>query len=115
MLREPFFELSLVPPVTGIEIEVPRLAIAAVRRRGVVEIPWLHPLFRHPVVPWAIDDGVLLPALPAEGEREKPLFAVAGDVDLPFHGQESVTRLLQRGVDRVAAADELVQAEVKRR
>ena len=54
------------------------MAIAAVRWRGVIEIPRVDPLFRYPVVAGSIDDGVLLPALPAEGERKKPLLAVAG-------------------------------------
>ena len=58
-----------------------------------------------------LDDGVLLPALAAERQREQQLLRGRGDGDLVLRGDEPVLLRLQRHVQRVALGQELVQPE----
>ena len=62
------------------------------------------------------DDGVvLLSALAAEGEWREQLGAVARDKFLRLDGEVACRLILQTGVDRIAAANELMQAKCEHR
>lgn len=116
LVRHPVEDGGLVVPgprAVRAEVEVSRHP-ALVRPVGQVALPEdrraARPVGRQP------DAVILLPALPAEHQREQHLGLVAaGDELLPLDRQVPLGLGLQGGVHAVAAADELVEAEGERR
>ena len=102
--------LHIGPGIHRTDVEKARLGILAV---GLIQIV-ARTIGRAPVVPdRALDAVVLLPAFAAEHQRQENPRTIAWHVLLALDCDVPLRLRLERGIDRVAPADELMQAEGK--